>query len=131
MTELDDVNIRHIKLSTGEEIIGLVLADEKLSSELLAVQRPMMIKTVQKNDSMSFLFYEWQPLSKTDTCFINPVHIVSHVECDNEVKGQYVQICLNNEHDLPSSLSDEVDFDEDEFDMSDFDIQPDPSKTIH
>ena len=96
MTELDDVNIRHIKLSTGEEIIGLVLADEKLSSELLTVQRPMMIKTVQKNDSMSFLFYEWQPLSKTDTCFINPVHIVSHVECDNEVKGQYVQICLNN-----------------------------------
>lgn len=126
MTELDDVNIRHIKLSTGEEIIGLVLVDEKLSSELLTVQRPMMIKTIQKNDSMSFLFYEWQPLSKTDTCFINPMHIVSHVECDNEVKGQYVQICLNSEYDLPPSPSDE-----DEFDMSDFDIQPDSSKTIH
>lgn len=126
MTELDDVNIRHIKLSTGEEIIGLVLIDEKMSDELLIVQKPMMIKSVQRNDSMSFLFYEWQPLSKTDTCFINPVHIVSHVECDNEVKGQYVQICMNSEFDLPSSLSDE-----DEFDMSDFDIQPDPSKTFH
>jgi len=131
MIELDDVNIRHIKLSTGEEIIGLVLVDEKLSNELLTIQKPMMIKTIQKDDSMSFLFYEWQPLSKTDTCCINPTHIVSHVECDNEVKGQYVNICLNSNHELPTSLSDEMDLNEDEFDMDDFDIQPDSNKTIH
>jgi hypothetical protein len=108
MTELNDVNIRHIKLSTGEELIAIVLADEEISEEdrdssLLVVQRPMRIRTVHTDTSISFLFYEWQPLSKTDTCYINPMHIVSHVECDNDVKGQYVNVCVNGDNDLPPS----------------------------
>ena len=31
------------------------------------------------------------------------MHIVSHVECDNEIKGQYVNVCVNGDNDLPPS----------------------------
>jgi len=114
MTELNDVNIRHLKLSTGEELISIVLTNEEVSkedaeSDVVVLQRPMKIQTVEKDDMMSFLFYEWQPLSKGDTCYINPMHIVSHVECDNQVKGQYINVCVNGDSPLPSEPSDDLD----------------------
>jgi len=114
MTELNDVNIRHLKLSTGEELISIVLEQHEPDSEdqspgLMILQRPMKIHTVEKDDMISFLFYEWQPLSKGDTCYINPMHIVSHVECDNQVKGQYINVCVNGDLPLPSKPSDDLD----------------------
>ena len=114
MTELNDVNIRHLKLSTGEELISIVLTNEEVSkedaeSDVVVLQRPMKIQTFEKDNMMSFLFYEWQPLSKGDTCYVNPIHIVSHVECDNQVKGQYINVCVNGDSPLPSEPSDDLD----------------------
>jgi len=114
MTELNDVNIRHLKLSTGEELISIVLEQQELESQdqspgLMVLQRPMKIQTFEKDNMMSFLFYEWQPLSKSDTCYINPMHIVSHVECDNQVKGQYINVCVNGNSPLPSEPSNDPD----------------------
>jgi hypothetical protein len=118
MTELSDVNIRHLKLSTGEELIAIVLDQEELDSDdrspgLMVLQRPMKIHTVEKDNMMSFLFYEWQPLSKSDVCYINPMHVVSHVECDDQVKGQYINVCVNDDSPLPSEPSSDI---ESEFD---------------
>ena len=115
MTELSDINIRHLKLSTGEELISIVLDQQELvdsedqsSVELMVLQRPMKIHTVEKDDMMSFLFYEWQPLSKSDICYLNPMHVVSHVECDDQVKGQYINVCVNGDSILPSEPSDDI-----------------------
>ena len=51
MTELNEVNIRHLKLSTGEELISIVLDQHELDTEgqpqnLMALQRPMKIRTI-------------------------------------------------------------------------------------
>lgn len=127
MTELNDVNIRHIKLSTGDEIIAIVLSKEELSNltddvitDFLVVQRPMLIRTIERDRHVSFLFYEWQPLTDTDISCINPMHIVSHVECSNSVKAQYINVCVND-GDLDESL-DTTDLPE---------IDPTPSETYH
>lgn len=99
MTELDDVNIRHIKLVTGDELMAIVLSnddisDDSYSSDLLVVQRPMLIMTTSTTEGLSFSFHEWQPFGRDDVCFINPLHVVSHVECSNEIKEQYIRVCL-------------------------------------
>jgi len=114
MTELNEVNIRHLKLSTGEELISIVLDQHELDTEdqaqnLMALQRPMKIRTVEKDDMVSFLFYEWQPLSKGDMCYINPIHVVSHVECDNQIKGQYINVCVNGDPQPDSDSTDNLD----------------------
>jgi len=111
MTELNDVNIRHLKLSTGEELISIVLEEHELdvddrSSSLMVLQRPMKIRTIERDDMVSFLFYEWQPLSKTNICYINPMHVVSHVECDNQIKGQYISVCVNGDTQPPAEPTD-------------------------
>jgi len=104
MTELDDVNIRHIKLVTGDELIAIVLSEDDLNEEdynpeLLIVQKPMLVKIRMLEEGTSFLFYDWQPFSKDDTCFINPFHIISHVECSNDIKGQYINVIINSPSD--------------------------------
>jgi len=104
MTELDDVNIRHIKLVTGDELIAIVLGEGDLNEDdynpdLLIVQKPMLIKIMPVPEGTSFLFYEWQPFGKDDTCFINPFHIVTHMECSNDIKGQYLNVIINSPSD--------------------------------
>lgn len=134
MTELEDVNIRHIKLSTGEELIAVVLDNDELDSEdrslgLMVVQRPMKIRTVHTETSVSFLFYEWQPLAKSDVCYVNPMHVVSHVECDNDVKGQYLNVCVNGDPQPPAEPS-ELDF-ESELDTSNLVFNDNGSDTTY
>lgn len=137
MTELNDVNIRHIKLSTGDELIAIVLSDEEtenVSSNLLVVQRPMRIRTVERDRAVSFLFYEWQPLSDDDVCYINPMHVVSHVECSNDVKGQYINVCVNGDIDETDEQQSDLFNTDSDFDLdSDLDLNliPIPSKTYH
>jgi len=104
MTELDDVNIRHFKLTTGEDLIAIVLSEndvgpEQYRNDLIMVQSPMEIKMVRTDESVSFIFYDWQPLAKTDVCCINPMHIISHVECSNGIKEQYISACVNTPED--------------------------------
>lgn len=95
--DVDDVNIQHIKLITGDELIAIVLDHDDY--KLLKVQRPMKLELTQYESGLGFVFYEWQPLSSTDFCFINPIHIVSHVECANDVKIQYINACVNDSSD--------------------------------
>ena len=108
MNELNEVNIRHFKLVSGEDIIAIVLTEEDVGSEnynhdIITVQRPMEIKMVNTDTGTSFVFYEWQPLAKTDICFVNPFHVISHVECDDDIKGEYINACVN---ESPSDESD-------------------------
>lgn len=107
--EFDNVNIRHIKLSTGEELIGVVLTDTPDRTDVLYVQKPMLIKTYTDSETISFLFYEWQPLAESDVCFINPLHIISHVECSAQVKEQYLHVVLNNPDPPPDGMESETD----------------------
>jgi len=100
MKELDDINIRHFKLASGEDLIAIILTEEEVGAEnfhkdLIMVQSPMEIKMIRSDTAVSFVFYDWQPLAKTDVCFINPTHVISHVECSNDVKEQYINACVN------------------------------------
>ena len=138
MTELNDVNIRHLKLSTGEELISIVLEQHELDSEdqspgLMVLQRPMKIRTTHTDDMISFLFYEWQPLAKSNVCYINPIHVVSHVECDNHVKGQYINVCVNGDKD-PQPPAEPLDSESDiesELDELSFESMADKKVTYH
>lgn len=103
---LADINIRHFKLSTGENIIGIVIDPSEVESDdldpdeaLIILNRPMRVDIVEKTDRTLFLFHEWQPLSKHPYCFINPSHVVSHTECDDGTKERYIKICISSTGD--------------------------------
>jgi len=133
-TELDELNVRHFKLSSGEEVVAIVVATPDSGSEsdepILTVQRPMLLETQTHPDRVMFVFHEWQPISKYDTCFINPMHVISHTECTNAVKEQYLHIALHTGND-PVEYTDDLDSDESPLKIR-FDGMDDPSgNTYH
>jgi hypothetical protein len=115
MRELNDVNIRHFKLSNGEELIALVQGEE---DQLIKLESPMEVHREVRMNSQSFMFTKWLPLSKVDECLLNPMHIVSHVECDNDVKERYVRMCLDERsaNHISNRINVESDEDLDKYD---------------
>lgn len=114
-SSLDDINIRHFKLSSGDEVIGMVIDPREVDDEegsisedgLIVLNRPMRLEIIERSDQTMFLFHEWQPISKYSYCLLNPVHVVSHTECDEGTKHRYIQICVSSSPS--SSTSDDHD----------------------
>jgi hypothetical protein len=110
MKELQDTNIRHFKLSSGEEIISIVSG--KSNDNMLVLEHPMCVHFEVTETGFKFMFSTWQPMAKDDTCYINPIHIISHVECSDEIKERYIRMCIQ---ELEES-SDETSVSDDGFD---------------
>ena len=135
--EISDLNIRHFKLSSGEEIVAIVLdtaeaTDTQLDESTINVQRPMQIEVRTREDSIAFLFHEWQPMAKSQVCMINPFHVISHVECMDQIKEQYLKIVAFSADDPveydPSAFFD--DDSEDELNIT-FDSTSSHGNTYH
>jgi len=96
MTDKDktyhDINIRHFKLVSGDEVISYVTDVKNEKESLLTLERPLQIHRMGMG---SFFFSKWHPFSKKDECVVNPSQIVSHSECADAVKERYIQICLD------------------------------------
>jgi hypothetical protein len=131
MKELSDIDIRHFKLSSGDEIISLVSKDD---TDVVVLQQPMKMHSNIGQNSQSYYFTEWQPMAKLNTCAISKLHIISFVECADDVKAKYVKMCLDDESSDNNgtylnieSDSDDIDMELDEYTDSIFNGEP----TIH
>lgn len=119
-SDLDELNIRHFKLSSGDEIIGHVVKTQELT---ITVERPLQINIVTVNSSQKFFLSEWLPISKNKIAIISAYHIITHSEVDPSSKEAYIKYCLDltdlhNQQDEPTS---DIDLDK---------LVPD-NKTLH
>jgi hypothetical protein len=141
MIELDSENIRHIKLSSGEEVVCYVSTD--LDGKMLHVHSPMRVTTTLNERGFSFFFIQWQPLAKGENCLINPLHIISTVEVANDIKEKYVRLVIQlreqeelaeDEYSFTDSFmadSDSEFYEDDE--LAEYDLEPTGAKstTLH
>jgi len=125
---LDDVDIRHFKLSSGEDIISYVTKDDK---DIILISNAMQLHNMADKDSQAFYFTDWHPLAKSNICGLSKMHIISFAECSNNVKEKYIRMCLDTEsteHEFNDINIDEYDDDDSEYDIESIeDIRP----TIH
>ena len=97
-----EINIRHFKLSSGVDIIGMVIDpndledDSMIDENMIILNRPMAVDVIEKSDRTMFLFNEWQPLSKHTHCFVNAFHVLSHTECSDDIKEQYIRVAVSS-----------------------------------
>lgn len=99
-----DLDIRHIRLSSGAEIIAMIgsLSDHlapntEMTEEdetLLCLENPLQVHASITQKGQSFFFTRWLPLSKHDVCLISVMHIVTIVECSDSIKEKYVDATL-------------------------------------
>ena len=119
MKELSDIDIRHFKLSSGDEVISMVAKEEK---DVVIVTQPMQMHSVINQQSQAYYFTDWQPMAKVNACAISKLHIVSFVECADNVKEKYIRMCMdiNSDTNMGQYLNtddntDELDFELDEY----------------
>jgi hypothetical protein len=129
--ELSDIDIRHFKLSSGDEVISLVSKDD---TDVVVIQQPMKMHSNLGQNSQSYYFTDWQPMAKLNTCAISKLHIISFVECADDVKEKYIKMCLDDESSANSGTYLDIESDSDELDMEldeYLDPLPDGNPTIH
>ena len=96
------MNIRHFKLTNGEEIIALVQVKHDKSWIL---ERPVSIQNTMLG---GYSFAPWFPFSNAKTFKILKDHILQHVPIAEKVKDTYVKYVLNGpEPAMPHNKSDE------------------------
>jgi len=129
MKELSDVDIRHFKLSTGDDVISMVTKDDK---DVVVLSQPMQMHSVINQNTQAYYFTDWQPMAKLNMCAISKMHIVSFVECSDNVKEKYIQMCLDNNGS--TNIGEYLDTDPDELDLEldeYLDDEPDTTITLH
>lgn len=114
MKELEGVNIRHIKLSSGDEIIALVNSIKK--DGIILVERPLLIQsfTNPHTNAERFYFMDYMPVSRKSLIHISVHNVIAHCEVVDNVKEAYIRYCTttelatNVETGVDSGLDDEL-----------------------
>lgn len=131
MKELSDVDIRHFKFSSGDEVISMVAKEEE---NVIVLTQPMQMHSVINQQSQAYYFTDWQPMAKINACAVSKLHIISFVECADNVKEKYIQMCLDTEPNanMGQYLNTDEDVDELDLELDEYlDPLPDGSPTYH
>ena len=95
---LDDINIQLFKLSSGDEIISLVY--EEPGGMLIGLENPLLLHMKVSNEGHQFAFSDWSPMAKNrGKINLNPSHVISQAEAEDEVKERYIRMCLRMRED--------------------------------
>ena len=86
---MEDLNIRHFKLTNGEDIVAVVSAKNK---DNWLLERPVI---VNPNLMGGYSFAPWFPFSKTKVFKVAFSNIINSTGIDPDVKESYLQFVLD------------------------------------
>lgn len=110
---LNDIDIKVFKLSSGEEVISLVSSVE---GDEYKLEFPLEVHKQVRQSTHAFAFSDWQPLGRPDLdVSLSKTHVISVAVAEDEIKERYIRMCLqlknhydqSEEEDEDDSVSDE------------------------
>lgn len=132
---MEDLNIRHFKLTSGEELISLVQYSDE---NAFVLERPVQVKL---NSLGMYMYSPWFPFSDKKIFKLFKRHIVNHVEIEEDSKKHYINYSVNGVKEETPSFNEMVEkvlkeqqlqFDDDlPLDYDQDEPEPEPKKTIH
>jgi len=127
---MENINIRHFKLTSGEELISLVQHSDE---NAFVLERPVQVKL---NNIGMYMYSPWFPFSNKKIFKLFKRHIVNHVEIDEESKQHYINYNLGEKKDLANfneiveKIAEDYQMYGEEYDDP-LPETPEPKKTIH
>jgi hypothetical protein len=122
---LEDMDIRHVKLSDGSDIIAYINSVEGSS---IVVERPMNLNLVTTaNGFDTYFFTKYFPFAKDNLVKLNSRNIISASEVTSEIKEKYLQSAIrtDSDSDIDNSMND---LDEEDMNLN---FMESPSKKYH
>ena len=103
--EYKDLNVMHFKLSSGDEILGLVAGlDHKKG--VVHIEYPVLIEQIGK----SYMMLDYMPTSVKNIVVFNANHIIAQSDVHDSVKQEYIKYCIGSTTDTTDD------------DLSDFEV---------
>jgi len=122
---LDNIDIRHFKLTNGDEVIGLVRGHDEVQ---VFIEFPLLLNIISLSPEKEQYYYtEWMPMAGDQLIKVYFGSIVAQSKCTDQFKEQYIRTALRLK-ETPTNVLNEMDeYFEDEV----FDSIMSARKTIH
>ena len=112
--EYSDLKIHHIKLASGDEILGLVSSVEK---GMMYVEYPVLVDILED----AYMMADYMPTAKNNLVTFYTSHVVAMSDVLDSIKEQYIKYCIG-------VIQESTIEDEDVDDMYDIQMPADKSK---
>ena len=67
---------------------------------LIGLESPLLLHVKVTAEAHSYAFSDWAPMSKNrGKINLNPTHVISQSEADDEIKERYIRMCLRMRED--------------------------------
>ena len=122
---LDNIDIRHFKLTNGDEIVGLVRGHDEIQ---VFIEFPLLLNIISLSPEKEQYYYtEWMPMAGDQLIKVYFGSIVAQSKCTDQFKEQYIRTALRLK-ETPTNVLNEMD---DDFEDEVFDSIMNAGKTIH
>jgi len=128
MESINEVDIRHFKLTSGEDIICYV---QSTSEHFYIVERPAVVIL---SPTGVWSYGDWFPFSDSKVFKIMKRFVINHVPVVLETKESYIKYSLQGDkkHSMFDNKEEDPAFIEDPYSLFDGDLESDiKPKTIH
>jgi len=110
----DDIDIRQMKLVSGEDIICLVASDNKGT---YMIERPLVVETINQAPG-KYALMPWFAFSSSNLISIDKSDVIAHAVADDAVKMQYINLTINADDDQQDLFDDDL-YEEEQLDFFD------------
>jgi hypothetical protein len=122
---LDNIDIRHFKLTNGDEVIGLIRGHDEVQ---VFIEFPLLLNIISLSPEKEQYYYtEWMPMAGDQLIKVYFGSIVAQSKCTDQFKEQYIRTALRLK-ETPTNVLNEMDED---FEDEVFDSIMSARKTIH
>ena len=93
---MKDLNIKHLKLINGEEIISLV--NQSIGDDLI-LEFPLLLNTIYDNNSNTYYFTKYMNLTNDSLIHMNVRNIIAYSSVTDDIKRKYIVSSLSYKED--------------------------------
>ena len=112
---LDNIDIRHFKLTNGDEVIGLIRGHDEVQ---VFIEFPLLLNIISLSPEKEQYYYtEWMPMAGDQLIKVYFGSIVAQSKCTDQFKEQYIRTALRLKETPTNVLSEmDEDFEDEVFD---------------
>ena len=93
---MKDLNIKHLKLINGEEIISLV--NQSIGDDLI-LEFPLLLNTIYDNNTNTYYFTKYMNLTNDSLIHMNVRNIIAYSSVTDDIKRKYIVSSLSYKED--------------------------------
>ena len=93
---MKDLNIKHLKLINGEEIISLV--NQSIGDDLI-LEFPLLLNSIYDNNTNTYYFTKYMNLTNDSLIHMNVRNIIAYSTVTDDIKRKYIVSSLSYKED--------------------------------